>query len=83
MIKLLPSPRFWFRRQRGRQPDAEIVPWLMGQEAALALPFPLQEAAMSWQQRGDHWLLACLPNDQLDRWIDTFAMAGMLQRVHR
>ena len=61
----------------GRQPDAEIVPWLMGQEAALALPFPLQEAAMSWQQRGDHWLLACLPNDQLDRWIDTFAIAGL------
>ena len=31
----------------GRQPDAEIVPWLMEQEAAFALPFPLQEAAMS------------------------------------
>ena len=61
----------------GRQPDSEIVPWLMGQEAALALPFPLQEAAVSWQQRGDHWLLACLPNDQLDRWIDTFAIAGL------
>ena len=51
----------------GRQPDAEILPWLMRQEAALELPFPLDEAAMSWQQRGDHWLLACMPNDQLDR----------------
>jgi len=61
----------------GREPDAEIVPWLMEQEAALALPFPLDEAAMSWQQRGDHWLLACMPNDQLDRWIDTFAIAGL------
>ena len=61
----------------GRQPDAEILPWLRGQEAALALPFPLPEAAVSWQQRGDHWLLACLPNDQLDRWIDTFAIAGL------
>ena len=35
----------------GRQPDAEIMPWLMGQEAALALPFPLAEAAVSWQHR--------------------------------
>ena len=61
----------------GMQPNADFVSWLSEQEASLALPFPLADAAVSWQQRGDHWLLACLPNDQLDRWIDTFAFAGL------
>ena len=58
--------------------DAEdLLSWLQPHEAALELPFPLEQASLNLQRRGSRWLAAFTAQDCLDRWIDAVAIAGL------
>ena len=55
----------------------DLLSWLQPYEAALELPFPLDQASLNLQPRGSRWLAAFTAQDCLDRWIDAVAMAGL------